>query len=189
MNDLVLDAMRLAERAHRHRNHFRKAPEGEDRPAYFLHLTEVAWMLEESGLAPELVAAGFLHDIMEDCGYTRARLRIEIGNTEVADLVDWVSEPDKGHSWEVRNRTYLERMKEAPDKVLALSCADKTSNLRDMNRLLIRGHPPHTFTSKDHPTQWAKFEALEVRYRGHVPETLYTRFAAALEAFRDHEGV
>ncbi len=44
MTDLVLDAMRLAERAHRLRNHFRKAPEGEDRPAYFLHLAEVAWM-------------------------------------------------------------------------------------------------------------------------------------------------
>jgi hypothetical protein len=57
MTDIVLDAMRLAERAHRLRNHLRKAPEGEDRPAYFLHLAEVAWMLQETGLDREVVAA------------------------------------------------------------------------------------------------------------------------------------
>ncbi len=45
--DLVLDAMRPAERAHRTRPegpHHRKASEGADRPAYFIHLAEVGWM-------------------------------------------------------------------------------------------------------------------------------------------------
>ena len=50
-NNLVMDAMRLAERAHRLKNQFRKAPKGEDRPSYFLHLVEVAWMLQQAGLA------------------------------------------------------------------------------------------------------------------------------------------
>ncbi len=76
MNTLVLDAMRLAERAHRTRPegpHTRKAPDGEDRPAYFIHLAEVGWMLQDAGLDPETVAAGYLHDIIEDCGYLNAR--------------------------------------------------------------------------------------------------------------------
>ena len=66
LETLVLDAMRLAERAHRTREqgpHHRKAPDGEDRPAYFIHLAEVAWMLQDAGLDSETVAAGFLHDI------------------------------------------------------------------------------------------------------------------------------
>jgi (p)ppGpp synthase/HD superfamily hydrolase len=185
--DLVLDAMRLAERAHRQRNHFRKAPEGEDRPAYFLHLAEVAWMAEEAGLDPEIVAAGFLHDIIEDCGYTRERLAGEIGSARVAELVEWVSEPDRDHSWETRNDAYLKRMQGAPTEVLALSCADKTSNLRDMNRLLVKGHATDSFTSKNHATQRAKVEALDQLYRGAVPRPLYARFEAALVEFRDHE--
>jgi hypothetical protein len=188
MTDIVLDAMRLAERAHRLRNHFRKAPESEDRPAYFLHLAEVAWLLQETGLDHEVVAAGFLHDIIEDCGYTRERLAGDIGSARVADLVEWVSEPGKDHSWETRNDAYLKRMEDAPAEVLAVSCADKTSNLRDMNRLLIKGHATHTFTSRDHPTQRAKFEALDRLYRDSVPEPLYARFTAAMEAFRRHEG-
>lgn len=51
--NLVLDAMRLAERAHRTRPqgpHHRKNPEGEDRPAYFIHLAQVGWMLQDAGL-------------------------------------------------------------------------------------------------------------------------------------------
>ena len=42
-NNLVMDAMRLAEHAHRLIGQFRKAPEGDDRPSYFLHLVEDAW--------------------------------------------------------------------------------------------------------------------------------------------------
>ncbi len=60
IDTLVLDAMRLAERAHRTRPqgpHHRKAPEGEDRPAYFIHLAEVGWMLQDARLAAETVAA------------------------------------------------------------------------------------------------------------------------------------
>lgn len=50
---LVLDAKRLAERAHGTRPqgpHHRKAPEGEDLPAYFIHLSEVGWVLQDAGL-------------------------------------------------------------------------------------------------------------------------------------------
>ncbi len=64
-NDLVLRAMRLAEKAHRTReagSHFRKGPGSVDKPSYFLHLTEVAWMLQDAGYAASVVAAGYLHD-------------------------------------------------------------------------------------------------------------------------------
>ena len=188
--------MRLAERAHRTREqgpHHRKAPEGEDRPAYFIHLAEVGWMLQEAGMDAETVAAGYLHDVIEDCGYSQERLAQEIGNPWVAEIVKWVSEdkldPKTGEklSWEVRNQGYLERLQAAPDNVRALSCADKTSNMRDMNRLLAKGHSTSAFTKQDHATQLHKFESLyDLVFAGYVPEPLAERYTAALEEFRGY---
>jgi (p)ppGpp synthase/HD superfamily hydrolase len=196
LDTLVLDAMRLAERAHRTRAegpHHRKAPEGEDRPAYFIHLAEVGWLLQDAGLDAETVAAGYLHDTLEDCGYTQAQLAQELGNAQVAVIVDWVSETKLDHqsgkerSWEIRNREYLERLQTAPDNVRALSCADKTSNMRDMNRLLAKGHPASSFTKQDHTAQLHKFEALyNTVFAGHVPAKLTARYQAALEEFRGY---
>lgn len=196
LENLVLDAMRLAERAHRTRKegpHHRKAPDGEDRPAYFIHLAEVAWMLQDAGLGPETVAAGFLHDIIEDCGYSQTQLAQEVGNSQVAEIVKWVSEdkvdPQSGEklSWEVRNQGYLERLKSSADNVRALSCADKTSNMRDMNRLLAKGHSTSAFTKQDHATQLNKFESLYNQvFEGHVPEKLAGRYQAALLEFRSY---
>lgn len=168
MNILVLDAIRLAERAHRTRPegpHHRKAPEGEDRPAYFIHLAEAGWMLQDAGLDAKTVAAGYLHDVIEDCGYTQDQLANEIGNAQVAEIVKWVSEDKldangQKQAWEARNHGYLQRLKTAPDNVRALSCADKTSNMRDMNRLLDKGHSTSAFTKQDHATQLNWFQSL-----------------------------
>ena len=198
LETLVLDAMRLAERAHRTRDegpHHRKAPDGEDRPAYFIHLAEVAWMLQDAGLNNETVAAGFLHDIIEDCDYSQARLAQEIGNAKVAEIVKWVSEdkidPETGKklSWEIRNESYLERLKTSAKNVRALSCADKTSNIRDMNRLLAKGYSTSAFTKQDHATQLKKFESLYNQvFEGHVPEKLAARYQAALLALLEFRG-
>lgn len=176
--DLVLESMRLAEKAHRPQR--RKAPEGQDRPAYFLHLAEVAWMLQDANMESEVVAAGYLHDMIEDCGYTQGQLAEETGNQRVAELVDWVSEPEKDRSWEERNGVYLERMREAPMEVLALSCADKTSNIRDMLRLIDRGYELDSFLSVGREKQVVKFEGLDELYSGVVPERIYSRFRDVL---------
>lgn len=180
--DLVLESMRLAERAHRPQR--RKAPEGQDRPAYFLHLAEVAWMLQDSGMEPEVVAAGYLHDMIEDCGYSQQQLAEETGNPGVAELVQWVSEPEKDRSWEERNGVYLERMREASMEVLTLSCADKTSNIRDMLRLIDRGYELDSFLSVGKEKQVAKFEGLDALYRGVVPERIHHRYSNALNRLK-----
>ena len=86
MENLVLDAKRLAERAHRTRPqgpHHCKVPEGEDRPPYFIYLAEVGLVLQDADINPETITAGYLHDIIEDCGYTQAQLAQEIGNAKV----------------------------------------------------------------------------------------------------------
>ena len=175
-DDLVLEAMRLAERAHRQANHFRKAPLGEDRPAYFLHLCEVAWMLQSAGSDPETTAAGFLHDVIEDCDYTEERLAEEIGSERVAILVSWVSEPDRGNSWQTRNQAYLTRIRTAPREALMISCADKTSNLGDTLRLVRKGYLIESFLSVGKDEQLAKFERLSRVFEGQVPGSMFHRF-------------
>ena len=185
-NDLVLRAMRLAEKAHRTRNagsHFRKGPDSVDKPSYFLHLTEVAWMLQDAGYTEAVVAAGYLHDVIEDCDYTRELLTAEIGDEQVVSLVCAVTEPGKNQTWEERNSAYLRNMRDASKEVLALSCADKASNLRDMLRLNDGGHAVGAFTSRGHSSQLGKFLSLDRMYRGKVAESIYSRFRAALSTF------
>jgi (p)ppGpp synthase/HD superfamily hydrolase len=192
-NDLVLRAIRIAEHAHRNRSqgpHYRKAPKGKDRrPYYFVHLAEVAWMLSDAGRSHELVAAGFLHDIIEDCQYTGDQLEEEIGNKRVRDLVEWVTEVDrvgpdgKKPPWEVRNKNYLENIKKAPVEALTLSCADKTSNIREMCYWIEKGYRTEDFTSRDHKTQLRKFETLDEVFLGKVVGVVYDRFTRSLDVF------
>jgi hypothetical protein len=141
-------------------------------------------MLQSVGAAPETVAAGFLHDVIEDCGYSKRRLAEEIGNPRVAELVEWVSELDKGQSWESRNLAYLNRMSAAPSDVLMLSCADKSSNLGDMLRLLDLGYELDAFLSVGTDLQIAKFEALDKVFRQRVPKPLYSHFRGLLDQLR-----
>lgn len=191
--DIVIKAIRIAEYAHRNRPqgpHHRKAPSGEDRPAYFVHLAEVAWILADAGCDHALIAAGYLHDVIEDCGYTADQLEQEIGSRRVRELVEWVTEP--GHSgpdpsqkatWEERNANYLQRIKRASDDALNLSCADKTANIMDMLRWVDRGFAVEEIVSRDHQTQLKKFEALDEVFRGRVAGDVYDRFEKVLRAF------
>jgi len=181
-DNLVLSAMRLAEKAHR--GQYRKAPEGEDRPIYFLHLSEVAWLLQDAGASKELIAAGWLHDVIEDCGYDRDSLAGEIGVENVADLVQWVSEPEKNHNdWHSRNQAYRSRLSSAPDEVLWLSCADKTANLLDTIRLMEKGYKVENFLSVGSADQLDKFRSLADIFKGRVPETLYRYYSDCLARF------
>jgi len=75
-------------------------------------------------------------------------------------------------------------MKEAPVDALDLSCADKTANIMEMCTWLDQGYLTEEFTSRDHATQLAKFEALDRIYRGKVTERIYERFSEWLEVFR-----
>jgi hypothetical protein len=75
-------------------------------------------------------------------------------------------------------------MGSANDDVLALSCADKTSNLRDMVRLLERGHTLDAFMNRGMDQQLRKFDALDAVYKGRVPAKLQARFDQVLAALK-----
>ena len=81
--ELVLRAYRVAERAH----------EGQKRASgepYINHCVAVAGILAEMRVPPQVVAAGLLHDTVEDTDITLADIRNDFGD-EVAMLVDGVT--------------------------------------------------------------------------------------------------
>lgn len=190
--EIVLDAMRIAEWAHRTRYrkggaHYRKAPAGLDRPSYFLHLAQVAWMLEAASMDAQVVAAGYLHDTLEDTTVSEDELRSLVGSDHVVALIKHVTEPPKSDEveddWESRNGAYLDRIARAPRDAVALSCADKTANLIDFTLLMREGHPIESFASRPFLVQLGKFQKLRAVFI-EVPAELLARFDAALVEFK-----
>jgi len=80
---LIKRAFSYSQRAHE--GQFRKSGD-----PYFQHCLEVALILVEQGLDSTTVAAGLLHDVVEDAGSGLEDIRGEFGQ-EIASLVDGVT--------------------------------------------------------------------------------------------------
>jgi len=67
---------------------------------YIVHPNEVAQIVDSvEGATAEMVAAAWLHDVVEDTGVTLEIIKAEFG-AEIADLVGWltdVSRPEQGN--------------------------------------------------------------------------------------------
>src|SRR3954447_3058007 len=74
---------------HAHREQYRKSGE-----PYIIHPIQVAGILADLEMDPEMVAAGFLHDVVEDTDVTLKHIESEF-NDEVAMLVDGVTKLGK----------------------------------------------------------------------------------------------
>jgi (p)ppGpp synthase/HD superfamily hydrolase len=112
-----------------HRGQVRK---GTDIP-YISHVYAVGMMLAREGLPDEIVAAGILHDTVEDTPMSLDDIRSEFG-PRIAAIVEACSEPDKGASWEERKQHTIEHLRTAPWEVCVVSAADKLHNLRTVAR-------------------------------------------------------
>lgn len=89
---------------------------------YIVHPAQVAAILSQVTDDPNVIAAGWLHDVIEDCGVTWHDLAVEF-NIKVANLVKEVTNNGEGNAFpNLHSR----------DGVL-IKFADRTSNLSDMN--------------------------------------------------------
>jgi guanosine-3',5'-bis(diphosphate) 3'-pyrophosphohydrolase len=113
--------------AHRHTGEPRKARPDEP---YVNHLAEVANILAEvtDGADAELVAAGWLHDTIEDELATRAELVSEFGD-RIAALVDEVTD-DMSLSQAKRRQKQVEDAPHKSPGAKLIKIADKISNVR-----------------------------------------------------------
>ncbi len=113
--------------AHRHTGERRKARPDEP---YINHLAEVANILAEvtDGADAELVAAGWLHDTVEDELATRAELVSEFGD-RIAALVDEVTDDMSLPQAKRRQKQVEDAPHKSPGAKL-IKIADKISNVR-----------------------------------------------------------
>jgi len=101
---------------------------------YIVHPAEVAHIIDTlEGGTTEMIAAAWLHDVVEDTGVTIETIRAEFG-TEIAELVGWltdVSRPEQGNR---ATRKAIDRAHTAmaPAEAQTVKLADLISNCRSI---------------------------------------------------------
>jgi GTP pyrophosphokinase len=122
--------------ANRHQGQIRRSGE-----PYFTHPLTVAWMLAEMELDEETIAAGLLHDLLEDTPTTAEELELEFGS-EVARLVvaltkmaDFESSYSSREATEAENfrRLLLASMDDV--RVILIKLVDRLHNMRTLEHL------------------------------------------------------
>jgi len=115
----------------KHEGQFRKSGE-----PFFSHPTEVAYILAQRKMDTETIAAGLLHDVLEDTNTTYEELEREFGK-EIAFLVEGVTKLHKYHfkSKEEHKAESFRKMllSMAQDiRVLIIKLADRLHNMRTL---------------------------------------------------------
>ena len=123
--DLIDRAIELAVKAHK------KQERKGTRKAYILHPFAVGVLLAKAGCSEQVIAAGILHDVVEDARVKPERIREEFGD-KVASIVEQCTEPDKRRAWEKRKQHTLDILKKAGLDVRFVTCADKLHNIRTL---------------------------------------------------------
>lgn len=99
---------------------------------YIYHPMEVALIVAMLTDDPEIIAAAYLHDVLEDTSVTPKELEQEFGK-RVLSLVQAESE-DKTLTWRERKGSTVAHLKEAPMEIKMIALGDKLSNMRSTAR-------------------------------------------------------
>ena len=114
-----------------HRGQVRK---GETNKPLIIHPTGVAITLHQYGADDNLIAAGYLHDIVEDTKYKLEDIKRIFGE-DIAHLVDIATDKNKEKSWEERRKITIQFVKDLCLREKMLITADKINNIEDINRI------------------------------------------------------
>lgn len=147
VNDpIVLKAKKRSEAAH-------EGQTRDDGRPYATHPAEVVRILVDRGhMKPEVLAAAYLHDVLEDTDVPRDDLVAEFGE-EIVGIVDEVTNVGRpGRPFEEKQAALLEHARRMSPRAKLVKLADRLHNLGDM-----RDWPAW----KQHRYARATFELLE----------------------------
>lgn len=138
-----------------------------DGKPYIAHPFSVATELAKNGADDDLICAGLLHDTIEDGGVAPEEIKKNFGD-EVLRIVQFDTE-DKKMSWKQCKEATLHALKSCDRKCAMLVCADKLSNLKDIEESLENGDDV-----------WSRFSKGK-----DLQAWLYRSFVDALEKIAD----
>jgi (p)ppGpp synthase/HD superfamily hydrolase len=100
---------------------------------YIVHPVEVARLVASAGFDEEVVAAAYLHDVIEDCGIDKGALALNFG-CRVARLVDEVSDRSRPEDGNRALRKMLDRahLAQASPEGKSIKLADLIDNTRSI---------------------------------------------------------
>ena len=128
---LIMDAWEFAQNAHAGQLRRSGEPHAE-------HLFETARILSELGMDPPTIAAGFLHDTIEDTDVSQADLQARFGN-QIATLVMGVTKIEREHrayrAYQTENLRRLFSASGQDARVLIIKLADRLHNMRTLMHL------------------------------------------------------
>lgn len=153
---LVVRALELASRWHV--GQVRKNPI--EQIPYIAHPALVGFVLQRAGYDDETIAAGILHDVLEDCGVSHDELA-SLMTLRVAELVTAVTEEPREVEWEERKAAYRTLLETAPVEAVAIAAADHLCNIRDIVE-----------SSKGDVDVWAMFFAKKAQRLAHEEAVL-----------------
>ncbi len=101
---------------------------------YIVHPAEVASIVARvPGATPDMVAAAWLHDVIEDTGCTFTDVHMAFG-IDIATLVGWLTDVSQPHDGNRAHRKAKDRehTAEAPAEAQTIKLADLISNSRSI---------------------------------------------------------
>jgi (p)ppGpp synthase/HD superfamily hydrolase len=101
---------------------------------FILHPIEVGRLLHGDGQPDHVVAAGLLHDVLEETATPARELELEFGPL-IAQLVMAVSDDPSIKEYEERKRELRDRVERSGSETLAIYAADKIAKARELGML------------------------------------------------------
>ena len=147
---------------------------------YAQHVAAVAMILDRLGYGEDVVVAGLLHDVVEDCDVTLDDVRDRFGE-EVASLVAHGSEVKLDASgskrpWIDRKRDHLAALADATPDARAVVLADKLHNLVSIACDLRDGRPVWSrFNADRDQVLWYYQAVIDTLAAGHEADPGLTR--------------
>lgn len=108
-----------------------------DGSPYIGHPVAVARLVAEHGGDEEMVAAAFLHDVLEDTEVTSPRIHGDFGE-DVGALVDALSDDRRLTDYEQRKTALRDQVERAGERAALIYVADKLANCSDLRSLYAR---------------------------------------------------
>jgi (p)ppGpp synthase/HD superfamily hydrolase len=113
--------------------HAGQTRDDQDDAPFMTHPVEVACLLHEAGYSDAVVAAGVLHDVLENTAAQPNDLERRFG-PEVTELVEAVSDDPSIEDHAARKAALREQVERAGECAAAVFAADKVSKARELRR-------------------------------------------------------